>query len=417
MKDRIIEYIQNPDALEKLYREDPSSFSKALYSIPKDSIGSSYEFWIARLRYDSHFSIEITKPGNNISILVVILLAVIAGTIAKIPDIFKIEEDFFYPRFIGFALFPVLSAYFILKSKISNKVLSAVSAIFAISALYMIFIPDLKDSDSLILSFIHFPFFMWTVTGVAFLAGYLKDVNRRIEYVMFNGELAIYTAILLISGMILTGMTAGLFSVIKVDIMETYMRWIVIYGVAACPIVGAHLVTIRIKGNSRISPLIARIFAPLFLLTLVVYLLVIIVQGKSPFTDRDFLIAFNLMLMLVLAIGIFSITEKGIEQGQKWLDLVIMALLIVGMIVDIVALSAILFRLSSYGFTPNRIAVLGSNLIVCVNAGGLVYFYGKYLLRKGNIEDARKWIAVYLPVYSIWTAFIVFVFPIIYRFQ
>jgi hypothetical protein len=199
--------------------------------------------------------------------------------------------------------------------------------------------------------------------------------------------------------------------------MKIYLRWVVVYGAAACPIVGAYLVDLRPKGNTRISPTIARIFAPLFLFTLVTYLIVIVAQQKSPYTDRDFLIVFNIMLLLVLAISIFSITEKSIARGQKWLDAVTMALLTVGLIVDLIALSAILFRLGTYGFTPNRIAVLGANLVVCVNAGGLVYYYGQQLLGKKDIQDVRRWIGMYLPVYSVWTGFIVFVFPLVYAFK
>jgi len=39
-------------------------------------------------------------------------------------------------------------------------------------------------------------------------------------------------------------------------------------------------------------------------------------------------------------------------------------LLAVSLVIDLIALSAILFRLTSYGLTPNRLVVLGANLII-----------------------------------------------------
>jgi hypothetical protein len=420
MKDKIAENLNNPEELERLYRLDGRSFAQAFRRLGPESAGPSYDFWMTRIRFDEDGRLSTcakADPEPHLPVQMVVLLALIAGTIAKTPDLFGIDENFFYPRFIAFALFPVLSAYFLLRIQAEKRILGLVSGVFLISVVYMRFLPGTKGSQTVLLSCIHLPFFLWTVTGLSFVAGRFKEIDRRIDYIKYNGELAVYTAVLLISGMILTGVTAGLFSVIRVDIMGSYRRWVVVYGAAACPIVGCQLAALRSKGNTRISPVIARIFAPLFLFTLIAYLLVIVLQRKSPYTDRDFLIVFNIMLLLVLAIGIFSITEKEIEKGQKWLDAVIMALLVFGLLVDLIALSAILFRLGSYGFTPNRIAVLGANLLVCGNAAGLVCFHGQQLRGKRDLQDVKRWIGRYLPVYSLWTAFIVFVFPLLYVFK
>lgn len=416
-KENIIDNLNDPDELERLYRKDKKSFSTAFSRIPEKTIGASYKFWQARFQFDlvnSSANISTIEPKKDPSLLLIVLLAVLAGTILKIPDFFKIDENFFYPRFTGFALFPALSVYFLLRNKLNKRLVYVIAFTFLVAALYMIFIPHVEKSDTIMLSCLHLPFFLWTLTGLVFVSNEPKNIDKRIEYIKYNGELAIYTVLLLLAGILLTGFTAWLFLEIKIDITKVYLKWIAIYGAAASPIAGAHLAALRGRRNDRISPIIARIFAPLFLFTIIVYIVVVVLQKKNPYTDRDFLTVFNVMLLLILAISIFSITEKSIGKGQQWIDIVVMALLVVGVIVNFIALSAILFRLGSYGFTPNRTAVLGANLIICVNVIGLIYFNGQQLRGRKGPEDVTRWIGRFLPVYMVWTSFVVFLFPLIF---
>jgi hypothetical protein len=77
------------------------------------------------------------------------------------------------------------------------------------------------------------------------------------------------------------------------------------------PIV-ATLIGERIVGTRfKIAPLLAKVFTPLFLVMALAYLVAMAIQQKSPFTDRDFLIAFNGLLLVVLALCVFSISERG----------------------------------------------------------------------------------------------------------
>jgi hypothetical protein len=161
---------------------------------------------------------------------------------------------------------------------------------------------------------------------------------------------------------------------------------------------------------------IARIFCPLVTVMLVIYLAAILYSGKDPYNDRDFLITFNALLIGVMAIIFFSVAESSAATAKAsvWV-LFILSLLTV--IVNAIALSAILFRISEWGMTPNRAAVLGSNLLILVN---LLLVTWKLLHAgrgKSEISQVGNVIARYLPVYSIWAVVVTFVFPIIFGFK
>ena len=93
------------------------------------------------------------------------------------------------------------------------------------------------------------------------------------------------------------------------------------------------------------------------------------------------------------------------------------ALVSVTLIIDIVALSAILFRLTSYGFTPNRLAVLGANLLIFCHLTGILFNYARFIGGKVDIECLNKWIVGYIPAYTIWSIFVAIGFPLLFEFR
>jgi hypothetical protein len=225
------------------------------------------------------------------------------------------------------------------------------------------------------------------------------------------------TTIILIAGGLLTGITFGLFELIDIRIEEFYFQYIVISGVAASPIIGTYLVQTNPQLVNKVSPVIARVFTPLVLVTLVIYLLAVIYTGKDPYNDREFLLIFNLMLIGVMAIILFSIAEIPKNSDSKIGTLLLFGLSIVTVIINGIALSAIAFRISEWGITPNRIAVLGGNILILANLLIVTYRLFKTLKDRNEIENVEKSIASFLPVYIVWTILVTFVFPILFSFK
>jgi len=219
---------------------------------------------------------------------------------------------------------------------------------------------------------------------------------------------------MVISGMLLTALTMQLFSFVGMDISEFYFKNVVLFGAAALAIVATYLVSRNLKLAKNIAPYIAKIFSPLVLTTLLVYLITVIWVGKNPFLDRNFLISFNGILLSVLAVTVFSITESDTDKKKNISDYINFALIVLALIIDSVALSAIVFRLSSYGITPNRLAVLGVNILIWANLIWIMLSYMRFLQNKTGPSTIQDAITKYLPVYGLWAALVTFTFPLIF---
>jgi hypothetical protein len=212
-------------------------------------------------------------------------------------------------------------------------------------------------------------------------------------------------------------LTLGLFLLIDVSIEEFYFEYVVVFGLAASPIVGTYLVQQNPELVNKVSPVIARVFTPLVLVTLVIYLLAIISTGEDPYNDREFLLIFNLLLIGVMAIILFSIAEKSKQTESRIGTFLLLALSVVTVIINGIALSAIVFRISAWGITPNRLAVLGSNILMLLNLLIVTFNLFKSVKNKGEIYGVEKSIATFLPIYSAWTMVVVFVFPLLFNFK
>jgi hypothetical protein len=413
MKADILLNIDNPRQLEKMYRENKSGFKQQFNKVyPELKENKIADFWNERLNYES----EDLYWGTTRDITIVIIAAILAGFIAKLPAIFNLDEEVFYQRNIGFIVFPILSVYFAWKNKLKTKAIVFISAAILVSLFYINFLPHQKESDSLLLSCIHLPLFLWCVLGFAFTGGNLRNYEKRIDFLKYNGDLAVMTVLILIAGAILTGVTIGLFSLIDLDIKEFYFENVVIFAVAASPIIGTYLTQTNPQIVHKVSPVIAKIFSPLVLITLIIYLAAIVISGKDPYQDREFLLTFNALLIGVMAIILFSVA--GTSKAKNYAETFILLLLsILTIIINGIALSAILFRISEWGITPNRTAVLGGNILMLANLILVTTRLFKALRRKNDITEVGAAIALFLPVYAIWAFLVAFFFPLIFNFK
>lgn len=414
MKKKIEINKDNPQELEKLYRSDKSSFKREFNLLyPDFGENKLADFWNERLNYES----PDIYWGSRIELALVIFASLLAGFIAKIPAYFQIDEIFFYTRNAGFVIFPILTFYFAWKNKLSaGKILIAAAAI--LFALIFINLLPLNDkSDTLRLSCIHLPLFLWSVLGFAFTGRRIDNYKDRTDYLRYNGDVIVITAIILIAGIILSSLTIGLFSLIGMEIFQFYREYIGIFGLAATPIIGTYAVQKNPQLVNKVSPVIAKIFSPLVLITLIVYIIAIIATGKDPYNDRQFLLTFNGLLIVVMAIIVFSLAETSRSKRNRTEITILFFLTVMTIIVNCIALSAIVFRISEWGITPNRSAVLGGNILILTNLLMVSYKLLMTLLNKSEPEEIEKLISIFLPVYSFWTVIVVFVFPLIFNFR
>ena len=416
METAIRENLNYPGELEKLYRSDKKRFEQSFFALYPDIAALPMaDYWKARLEFDHQ-----ADPGRKVlkrDLLFLIISCVMAGLLIKIPQLasFDPEKYAFYMKNTGIIVFLGLSTYiFLTNSRLNPGNLIITLWVYVLAALYVNLLPAGEGSDSIILTYIHLPLFLWCLYGVIFIDFDLKERSKRIDYLKYNGDLIILTLLILIGGGALTAVTIGLFSAIGVHIENFYMENIAIIGLVASPIVATYIIRNFPAITDKLAPIIAQIFSPLVLVTLLVYLIFMIVTGKDPYNDRDFLLVFNLMLLGVMAIVVLSVAGTSTREKQRFNEWILFVLSLLALAVDLVALSAILYRVGEFGFTPNRTAVLGSNLLIFVHLV-LIAVDLFMVVRKGKrMKIVEHTIAKYLPLYAIWTLFVTFLLPLLF---
>lgn len=419
MQEEIKSNIFNPDVLEQLYRDDRKAFRSAFFSIyPEIENTGAAVFWKARLDFESRAELKKTFSLHELIILGVI--CIIVAFLIKIPAIFSYWHplEIFYLKNAAIIVFAGLAMHSIQANKIiaiPRIIFSAV--LFLIPTIYINLLPADQTGNALYLVHIHLPFLMWFIFGIIFNGFDPWNLQKRIDFIRFNGDLAIMFVLIAIAGGILTGITIGLFASIGLNIGEFYGENIVLVGAAAAPVVASFLIYKFPSLITRIAPLIATIFSPLVLLTLVIFLITMAVTGKDLYNDRDFLLIFNIMLLGVMVIIIFTVSETSVVKIPRFNAIVLFSLTVITIIIDLLALSAIFYRLGEHGITPNRLAVLVPNLLVLVNLGFILTDLFRINFKKKEFKIVEMTVARFIPVYLVWIIIVIFFFPFIFGFR
>jgi len=415
MKSLIRQYLRDPEKLEALYQNNKKSFTQSFWEVtaalPQTPL---IQFWQVRLKSESPKQNE--KQLNIRLVSALIATVVLAGVLIKLPELFKlpIDAETFYLRntsiivFFAMALFHLLS-----QSTISLKNTLTTLLLFLIPTVYVNLLP-VTDADSLQLVYLHLPPLMWCIYGYVYIGFKARELNARMQYLKFNGDLATLGAILLLAGMMLAGITISLFEVIDIRAEEFYMEYIVIWGLTAAPVVTHFIIMLFPNLSNKIAPIVAQLFSPLVLITLTVYLAFIPFSGKDPYADRDFLLVFNLMLIGVMGLIVYSVSERWLPNTKGFMHTTLLLLTGITLVVNSIALSAIFYRLGAFGISPNRIAVLGTNVLIFTHLIFIFINLFKVALNKIANEKVQATIAWYLPVYAAWAAIVVVGFPLLF---
>jgi hypothetical protein len=413
-KAAILSVIRDARALEELYRSDRKAFRQAFEeALPEVQGEPLAEAWRERLRPPSEASFALQRDEWTFLAIAI----AIAGTLLKLPDILSLKEEFFYPRNLSFSVLPLLTAYFAWKGGFGLRASLWLALPMLFAAVHINLLPDDADSDTLTLACIHLPLLLWGLLGFAFAGRPFGAVETRVAYLRFNGDLIVMSAVLAIAAGIFSAITIGLFSLIGLDISSFYGKWVIVYGAPGIPI----LATLLVRGNpqlvGRVSPIVARIFTPLVGLMLLAFLIAMGVQGKDPYRDREFLLIFNILLIGVMAIVLFSVGEAAKGASGRFNLVMLFVLSVLAALNNAIALSAIAYRLFEFGWTPNRIAVLGGNVLIMGHLLGVCRALWHWLGLRAGQDAVDRVIGRYLPVYVAWTAVVVFVLPHVFGYR
>ena len=110
-----------------------------------------------------------------------------------------------------------------------------------------------------------------------------------------------------------------------------------------------------------------------------------------------------------------SLAARDPQAPPGAFDVVQVVLVVGALLADAVALWAIGARISEFGFSPNRVAALGENVILLVNLAWSAVLYIRFLIGRGSFPSLERWQTGYVPVYAVWAAIVVIVFPPLFR--
>ncbi|HSG46826.1 MAG TPA: hypothetical protein VLA43_03310, partial [Longimicrobiales bacterium] len=363
-------------------------------------------------------------PGMtfNREALVALALAVAAAVAIRVPELFgmHLQEDDpgvrFYVRNASLFVLPFLALFFAWKRKMDSAGWVFLAAPFAVGAVVVNAMPFAPQGSTEILASLHLPMALWLAAGVAYAGGLWRDHHQRMNFIRFSGEWFIYYVLIALGGGVLMAFTMFVFQAIGLDAEWLLQMWILPCGAVGAVIVAGWLVEAKQSVIENMAPVLTSIFTPLFTLLLLAFLGTMLWTGSGIDIEREVLIGFDLLLVLVVGLVLYSISARDPLAEPGFADRLQLLLVVSALLVDALALWAILARITEFGFTPNRVAALGENLILLANLGGAAVFSLRFLRRKGGFGAMERWQTAFLPVYAAWAWVVVVLFPLVFQF-
>jgi hypothetical protein len=372
---------------------------------------------------DGGGSAESSAADGSRRMWVALALAVAAAVAIKLPALFGAGFDFgergaFYPMNMAFFSLPFIAAYFAWDRPVSRSGRVWLAAVFALAAIVVNAypFPSKPRADTQILTILHLPIALWLAVGIAYVGGSWRGSDRRMDFVRFTGELFIYFVLIGLGGGVLIAMTIGIFQAIGIKMDLVVGNWILPGGIAGAAVIATWLVEAKQSVIENMAPVLTRIFTPLFALLLLTFIVTMVWTGRSFDVKREILIAFDLLLVVVFGLLLYSISARDSQASPGLVDWIQLTLVGAALVVDLLALWAIGSRISEFGFTANRVAALGENVMLLANLGGSAFLYARFVRDRVAFSRLLNWQTFYLYVFAAWAAVVAFLFPLLFGF-
>jgi hypothetical protein len=345
---------------------------------------------------------------------VMLLCAVGAAVSVKVPALFGMDmmddAPFYGVNFSLFAL-PWLAGFLAWRRRAGRALVGILVALFALGALAANAYPLADDSQSVFVTAIHLPIALWLVAGLAYVAGEWRSSRRRMDFIRFTGEWFVYFVLIALGGGVLTAFTGGTFTAIGIDPKTFIWKWLLPCGATAAVVVAGWLVEAKQGVVENIAPVLTRLFTPLFTAVLLAFLVAIVWTSTGIDVQREVLILFDLLLVVVLGLLLYSLSARDPLAPPGLFDWLQLALVVSALAIDVLVLIEIAGRITSYGATPHKAAALGENVVLLANLAWSAWLLLRFVRRRTPFVALEGWQTGYLPVYAAWAWVVVLVFP------
>lgn len=360
------------------------------------------------------------RTGARTDAMVAFFVAAAAALALKAPAIFgrpmTENNTGFYMVNLSLFVLPFLAGYFVWKRSVEQVTVRWLVAGFAAAVAFANGYPFVSGGDTQALTALHLPIALWLSVGVAYAADRWSAVAGRMDFVRFSGELFIYFVLIALGGGVLAAFIAMMFAAIAIDVEPFLEAWLPSAALGGI-VIAAWLVEAKQSVIENMAPVLTRLFTPLFAAMLITFLAVLAFTGRGIDIERDVLIAFDLLLVIVLGLLLYSVSARDPHAPPDAFDVLQVLLVACALMADAVALWAIAVRIQEFGFSANRVAALGENVILLVNLSWSAVLYIRFLNGRASFAALERWQMDYLPVYAAWAALVVIVFPPLFAFS
>ncbi len=356
----------------------------------------------------------VSRAQARTDAIVAVCLALAAAFLIKVPALFGLslnDDAGFFARNLSFFVLPLLTGYFVWKRRLDTRTVRWLGVAFVAAAFFANIYPFGPEGHTEALTALHLPIALWLVVGIAYAGGRWSQVAGRMDFIRFSGELFIYYVLIALGGGVLLAFTLQIFMSIGIDIEPFFESWLLPCGAVGAIIIASWLVEAKQSVIENMAPVLTRLFTPLFAAVLIAFLGAMLYTGRAIDIDRDVLIAFDMLLVLVLGLLLYSVSARDPQAPPGAFDVVQIVLVVSALVANAFALWAIAARITEFGFTPNRVAGLGMNVILLVNLAWSALLYIRFQRGRAAFTDLERWQTNYLPVYAVWAAIVVIVFP------
>jgi hypothetical protein len=354
--------------------------------------------------------------GGWLEPLAFAVAAALAIQAARLAADFPDEEPTWFTRNLSLLVLPFLAAYFARRREFDVRRWVVTAAPFALAAVVINLYPYDADSATEDLVALHLPVALWFVVAYPYMGGAIRSHERRMDFVRFTGEWFIYYVLIALGGGVLMGLTAGILEPTGVDV-DRVAEWVLPSGAAGAVIVAAWLVESKQRVVENMAPVLTMLFTPLFAAMLAVAAVVYAVTGLGDAFDRELLSVFDALLVVVLALVLYGMSARDPSELPNWMDRIQLVAVASALVLDVMVLGSMIARIGDLGFTPNRTAALGLNLILLVNLAGAGWLSVQFLRRRSRLHRLERWQTSYLPVFALWAATVVVVLPPAFGFD
>jgi hypothetical protein len=347
--------------------------------------------------------------------LIFAVAAAVVVQVARLAAHFPDEEPSWLMRNSSLFVLPFLAAYFARRRQLDARRWVLTAAPFALAALVVNLYPYGADSTTEILVALHLPVVLWFAIAYPYMDGTVRSHERRMDFVRFTGEWFIYYVLIALGGGVLMALTVLILEPTGVDV-EWVPEWVVPSGAAGAVIVAAWLVEWKQRVVENMAPVLTMLFTPLFAVMLAGAAVVYALTGLGDAFDRELLSVFDALLLVVLALVLYGMSARDPSTSPDWMDRIQLVAVASALVLDAMVLGSMIARIGELGFTPNRTAALGLNLVLLVNLAGAALLSARFLTRRSTLHRLERWQTSYLPIFALWAATVVVVLPPLFSF-